>query len=285
MLRARTTGIPNAHSGGELVGDIAEAEPIAHCATPVTDGSLRFANDAPLAALVTRLATVVHDLRTPLTAILSWTWALRRGLDGARAAHAIDALERNAHRQARLLDDAAETLRTAIAESGNAWGGGPITEAPHPDDPSNDAAARSSPRLRDVMRAGREALAPGDTIRYAAERLQALDVGALPVCDGERLLGVLTHRDVTNHVVAVGRDPHRTAVIETMTPGSVFALEEQAVGDAVALMRRHAVWHIPVVDTDRRLVGMVALVDLLAGDGVTTTADAAIAPRGLERAP
>jgi CBS domain-containing protein len=117
-------------------------------------------------------------------------------------------------------------------------------------------------RLRDVMTTGVETVAPGDTIRYAAEKMEALDIGSLPVCDGERLVGVLTDRDITIRAVATGRDPNRTAVIETMTPQLVFAYEEQPVDEAVDLMREHEIRRLPVVDHGRRLVGIVALADL-----------------------
>jgi CBS domain-containing protein len=117
-------------------------------------------------------------------------------------------------------------------------------------------------RLRDVMTTGVETVAPGDTIRYAAEKMEALDIGSLPVCDGERLVGVLTDRDIAIRAVASGRDPNRTAVAEAMTPQLVFAYEEQPVADAVELMREHEIRRLPIVDRARRLVGIVALADL-----------------------
>src|SRR4030095_12667155 len=69
---------------------------IAHCAATVADGSLTRSASAHDASVLTRFARTVHDLRTPLTAMLSWTWALKHGLDGPRAARAYDAIERNA---------------------------------------------------------------------------------------------------------------------------------------------------------------------------------------------
>ena len=131
-------------------------------------------------------------------------------------------------------------------------------------------------RLRDVMTTGVETVAPGDTIRFAAEKMDALDVGSLPVCDGERLIGVVTDRDLAVRAVASGRDPNRTAVIEAMTPELVYALEGQGIEDAVELMREHEIRRLPIVDERRRLVGIVALADL------ATRAGAAIASEALE---
>ena len=129
-------------------------------------------------------------------------------------------------------------------------------------------------RLREVMTTGVETVAPGDTLRYAAQRMEALDVGALPVCDGERLLGVLTDRDIAVRAVASGRDPNRTTVIEAMTPELVCGFEEQAVDEAVDLMRLHEIRRLPVVDRRRRLVGIVALADLATRSGAAEASEA-----------
>src|SRR5258706_15892417 len=104
--------------------------------------------------------------------------------------------------------------------------------------------------------------------------MEALGVGALPVCDGERLLGVLTDRDTPGRAVASGRDPNRTAVIEAMTPELVCGFEEQAVDEAVDLMRLHEIRRLPVVDRRRRLVGIVALADPATRSGAAEASGA-----------
>ena len=129
-------------------------------------------------------------------------------------------------------------------------------------------------RLRDVMTTGVATVAPGDTIRFAAEKMDALDVGSLPVCDGERLIGVVTDRDLAVLAVASGRDPNRTAVIEAMTPELVYALEEQGIDDAVELMREHEIRRLPIVDERHRLVGIVALADLATRSGAAMAREA-----------
>src|SRR6185295_17312520 len=155
---------------------------IAHCASTVVDRALaRSAADDDLVAQIGRL---VHDLRNPLAAILSWTWALKRGLDGARTSKALEAIERNVLAQTQLLDRTAETIRTVPRSSrivepsptGVAWhslGNSPV--------PLEDRGMMNR-RLRDVMTTGVETVAPGDTIRLAAEKMEALDIGSLPVC-------------------------------------------------------------------------------------------------------
>jgi CBS domain-containing protein len=246
---------------------------IAHCAATVADGSLTRSPSGQDASVLTRFARTVHDLRTPLTAMLSWTWALKHGLDGPRATRAYDAIERNALTQARILDEVAEALRASLRANADA---GMARESLRPSEDGASPQGEKKPmeRLGVVMTTGVETVAPGDTIRFAAEKMDALDVGSLPVCDGERLVGMVTDRDLAVRAVASGRDPNRTAVVEAMTPDLVYALEEQGIDDAVELMREHEIRRLPVVDDSHRLVGIVALADLATRTGASIASEA-----------
>jgi len=73
-------------------------------------------------------------------------------------------------------------------------------------------------QLKDVMTPGVEVIAPEASIYEAAEKMSHLDIGPLPVCDGERVVGMLTDRDITVRAVAAGRDPRMTHVRDIMTP-------------------------------------------------------------------
>jgi CBS domain-containing protein len=255
---------------------------LAGCAAAVVEATLARSRAAD--GLVARIGRLLHDLRTPLAAILSWSWALKQGLDPARTARALAAIERNALAQSRLLEEAAAALRAA-ASSEPDTPSGPARRSLNGRSVSAKQGGQMRQRLRDVMTMGVATVAPGDTIRYAAERMEALDVGSLPVCDGERLIGVVTDRDIAVRAVAAGRDPNRTAVIETMTPALVFAYEEQALDEAVDLMREHEIRRLPVVDASHRLVGIVALADLAVRGDLPAAADAlggVSKPRGLQ---
>jgi CBS domain-containing protein len=116
-------------------------------------------------------------------------------------------------------------------------------------------------KVKDVMHAGAETVRPGDSVKRAASLMQAADVGPLPVCDGDRLVGIITDRDITVRTVAAGRDPATTPVRDAMTATIIAVRADQDVDDAIDLMREHAIRRLPVVD-DGRLVGMVALADL-----------------------
>ena len=82
-------------------------------------------------------------------------------------------------------------------------------------------------QLKDVMTPGVEVIAPEASIYEAAEKMSHLDIGPLPVCDGERLIGMLTDRDITVRAVAAGRDPLTTQVREVMTPDVIYGFEDQ----------------------------------------------------------
>jgi CBS domain-containing protein len=101
----------------------------------------------------------------------------------------------------------------------------------------------------------------------AAELMRASNVGALPVVEGDRLLGVITDRDIVVRAIAHGDDPSQTTVGETMTSNGVASCEEHPIERAMGLMSEHQVRRLPVVDGEQRLVGMVSLGDLsLRGD-------------------
>ena len=84
--------------------------------------------------------------------------------------------------------------------------------------------------LQDVMTPGVEVIAPEASIAEAAEKMRHLDIGPLPVGDGERLVGMLTDRAITVRAVAAGRDPRTTQVREVMTPDVVYRFDDHKRG-------------------------------------------------------
>jgi CBS domain-containing protein len=117
-------------------------------------------------------------------------------------------------------------------------------------------------QLKDIMTPGVEVIAPEASIYEAATKMSHLDIGPLPVCDGERLVGMLTDRDITVRAVATGRDPLTTQVREVMTPDVVYGFEDQEIQDAARLMAQYQIRRLPVLNRREQLVGMVALGDL-----------------------
>lgn len=121
--------------------------------------------------------------------------------------------------------------------------------------------------VKNIMTENVEVIAPDVPLEEAARRMRALDVGALPVCDGERLVGVLTDRDLAIRAVAEGQDPRVTLVGEAMTPEVAYCFEDQNTEEAERIMEKNQIRRLPVLDRDKRLVGIISLGDLaMKGD-------------------
>jgi CBS domain-containing protein len=121
--------------------------------------------------------------------------------------------------------------------------------------------------LREVMTPHVEVVHPDATLREAAQKMQTLDVGPIPVCDGDRLQGMLTDRDITVRATAAGRDPNTTRVREVMTPDVVYCFEDQDVQEAAQVMEERQIRRLIVLNRDKRLVGIVSLGDLATQTG------------------
>lgn len=116
-------------------------------------------------------------------------------------------------------------------------------------------------KILEVMSRDIEVIEPEATLRQAAERMRALDVGALPVCDGERIQGMLTDRDIVVRGLAVGLEP--TAPVEqVMTREVAWCYDDDDVEDAAQLMRDRQIRRILVVTRIGELVGILSLGDL-----------------------
>jgi len=117
-------------------------------------------------------------------------------------------------------------------------------------------------RIRDVMTPGAECTRPETSLQEAAERMKNLDVGSLPVCENDRLVGMLTDRDITVRATAGACDPCSTHVRDVMTPDVVYCFEDQEISDASRLMEDHQIRRLVVLNRAKRLVGIVSLGDL-----------------------
>ncbi len=122
--------------------------------------------------------------------------------------------------------------------------------------------------VRDVMTKGAECVRPTNSLVEAAQRMKDLDVGPLPVCgDNDRLVGMLTDRDITVRAVAQACDPRTTTVKDVMTPDVVYCFEDQDVQEAARLMKEHQIRRLVILNRDKRLVGIVSLGDLAVETG------------------
>jgi CBS domain-containing protein len=117
-------------------------------------------------------------------------------------------------------------------------------------------------KLRDIETKNPEIIRPEQTICEAAKKMKELDVGMLPVCDGHRLVGAITDRDMAIRAVAEGSDPLSTKVREVMTPEIHYCFEEDDIRDAARIMEEKQIRRLPVLNDQKRLVGIVSLGDL-----------------------
>jgi CBS domain-containing protein len=116
--------------------------------------------------------------------------------------------------------------------------------------------------LRDIMTRNVEVVNGNASLKEAATKMKKLDVGLIPVCDGDRLKGLLTDRDITIRATADGRDPSKTKVNEVMSTDIAYCLENQAVDEAVILMEARQIRRLPILNQDKQLVGIVSLADI-----------------------
>lgn len=122
-------------------------------------------------------------------------------------------------------------------------------------------------QVQDLMTHDVEVVRPDTSLREAAEKMRTLNVGVMPVCDGRKLLGMLTDRDITVRATALGRDPNSTTAGDTMTPDVAFCYEDQDVREAAELMQQLQVRRIPIVNREKELVGIISLGDIAVDHG------------------
>ena len=121
--------------------------------------------------------------------------------------------------------------------------------------------------VSEVMSLDVTCVTPDDNIRHAAELMEDLDVGALPVAEGQRLIGMITDRDIPIRATALGLGPEDTDVSQVMTADAACCYEDQDIDEVVQEMRDLQVRRIPVVSRDdHALVGIISLADLVDPD-------------------
>jgi CBS domain-containing protein len=117
-------------------------------------------------------------------------------------------------------------------------------------------------RASEVMTRDVVTVRPDAMVREAARMMDDLNVGALPVCDGRRLVGIITDRDIVLRSTADGMRPDATPVHVVMTGEVCWCFENDPVDKIEDTMARRQIRRMPVVDQDKHLVGMITLGDL-----------------------
>jgi len=121
-------------------------------------------------------------------------------------------------------------------------------------------------RLGEVMTRDVEVIGPNAVLKEAAAKMKDLDVGLIPVCDGDELKGTLTDRDITVRATAEGRNPSKTKV-SAMSTEIAYCFEDQEIEEAMSLMEARQIRRLPILNSEKRLVGIVSLGDLAVHSG------------------
>jgi CBS domain-containing protein len=117
-------------------------------------------------------------------------------------------------------------------------------------------------QIRELMTVRPRTVKAGDPIVEAAKLMKGEDSGIAPIVDGDRLVGVVTDRDIAIRVVAEGRDPRETKVEDIASQNLVTIDPQQGLDEALRLMAQHQVRRLPVVEEDGKLVGIVSQADV-----------------------
>ncbi len=116
--------------------------------------------------------------------------------------------------------------------------------------------------IRELMTENPRTVTVDGTIAEAARLMRDEDTGVVPIVEGEKLVGVITDRDIAVKIVAQGRDAQSTTVSQVASKNLVTIDPQQELGEALRLMASHQVRRLPVVEEDGKLVGIVSQADI-----------------------
>ena len=133
-------------------------------------------------------------------------------------------------------------------------------------------------KLKEIMTRRPEVVRPDEPVQEAARKMRDLNVGVMPVCDGVRLHGMISDRDIAIRAAAEALDCATVETADVMTPGVVWCYEDQDVEVGAELMKEKQVRRLVILDRDKMLVGIVSLGDLAVESG-----DLEISAETLER--
>ncbi|MEO6032802.1 MAG: CBS domain-containing protein [Burkholderiaceae bacterium] len=116
--------------------------------------------------------------------------------------------------------------------------------------------------VSEFMTSDVQTIEPQETLQHAAQLMDQLNVGSLPVCNGRRVLGMITDRDITIRATAAGLAPTSACVSDAMSTEVLSCREDEDANDVMERMGEAQVRRLPVIDGDGELVGIVALGDM-----------------------
>jgi len=116
--------------------------------------------------------------------------------------------------------------------------------------------------VKDIMTPHAEWIGANASLREVARKMREQDIGCLPVGDNDRLIGMITDRDICCRAVAEGLDPSAARAKDVMSKGITWCYDDQSDSEALALMEEKKIHHLPVLSRKKRIVGVLSLGDL-----------------------
>ena len=117
-------------------------------------------------------------------------------------------------------------------------------------------------KVKEAMHNGVEWAAPQTPIPEIARRMRDLDIGAIPVGENDRLIGMVTDRDIACRAVANGADLGTLTARDVMSKGIFYCRDSEELEDAMRIMEQKQVRRLPVIDDQKRMVGILSLGDI-----------------------
>jgi CBS domain-containing protein len=117
-------------------------------------------------------------------------------------------------------------------------------------------------KVKNAMHKGAEWVAPETPVAQIARKMKELDVGSLPVGENDKLIGMVTDRDITCRAVANGHDVGKLTARDVMTRGIFYCRDSEDLDDALRIMESRQIRRLPVIDENKRMVGMLSLGDI-----------------------
>lgn len=116
--------------------------------------------------------------------------------------------------------------------------------------------------IGDVMSSKIVALSPHDTVKTAAKKMESFNIGSIVIVERNRLVGILSERDIATKIVSHGRNPSNTKVATIMTKKLFTARKTDLLTRALRLMHKKHIRHLPVIEGDNKVIGIVSIRDL-----------------------
>ena len=117
-------------------------------------------------------------------------------------------------------------------------------------------------KVHEMMHKGVESVAPETPVAMLAKKMMQHDIGAIPVGENDQLIGMVTDRDIIVRAVASGKDISKLTARDVMTKGMIYCQDSEDVGDAVRIMESKKIRRLPVLNENKRMIGMLSLGDV-----------------------